>query len=171
MSLKLVSLLFLLVGLQSFGQQSAETEMRPDEIIVRLVNGRNGKRVEQEVARIWQGDAKSASNLLADKGEVAAKFDRGEPRGLLVTPNFLVGCRFKGHSREGRLMRYSVDETVSKVPLGRRKQKAPHTGTEECGCICCPLGPDSDRGCSCACGGGARQRQQPTVFRRFALAC
>jgi hypothetical protein len=66
--------------------------MRPDEIIVRLVDGRNGKRVEYEVASIWLGDAKSASNLLADKGEVAVEVDSAQPRDIRVTPNFFVDC-------------------------------------------------------------------------------
>jgi hypothetical protein len=80
MKLTPVGVLFLLVGLQSSGQQWTETEMRPDDNIVRLVDGRNGKLVEYEVASIWLGDAKSASNLLAGEGEVAVEVDGAQPR-------------------------------------------------------------------------------------------
>jgi hypothetical protein len=60
------------------------------------------------------GDAKSASNLLADKGELAVEVSSAQPREILVTPNLFVDCRFKGDSREGRSMGYSVDEIASK---------------------------------------------------------
>jgi hypothetical protein len=114
MKFTLVGMLFLLVGLQSSGQQSTETEMRPDEIIVRLLDWRNGKRVEHEVVSILLRDAKSPSNLLADKGEVAVEVGSAQPRDIRVMPNFFVDCRFKGDSREGRSMTYSVDEIASK---------------------------------------------------------
>jgi hypothetical protein len=52
------------------------------------------------------GDAKSASNLLADKGELAVEVSSAQPREIRVTPNLFVDCRFKGDSREGRSMGY-----------------------------------------------------------------
>jgi hypothetical protein len=87
----------LLVG--PFSGQDAPDNAKVPTIRIRILNGKNGKPVKDEVPNVWfEGDRDPILPHTDSSGEVLVKVQALE---ILVLPNLYVDCRFKGDSTAG----------------------------------------------------------------------
>jgi hypothetical protein len=99
-----------------------QTGVSSGKIILRMLNGKTGKPIwRHDVTNIWLGDAKQFSLQRTDaKGEIVIVMDIGNihPFEIGVMPSTYADCRFKGDQTSGRLVRYSLDDIISKGVVG-----------------------------------------------------
>src|SRR5947209_16774343 len=73
---------------QSSGQRTTTTT-----ILIRMLNGKNGKPVNDEAPNIYLHNAKSPINPRSDsKGEIVVDVSGIEPREIGIFPNYYVAC-------------------------------------------------------------------------------
>jgi hypothetical protein len=83
-------------------------------IIVRLLNGKNGKPVTDKSFNVWLG---KGENVLLDtdsRGIIKLDVAGVTPRTIRVLPDFRFDCRSKNDFGEGVRIEYSLDEIFSK---------------------------------------------------------
>jgi hypothetical protein len=97
------------------------------KIIVRLLNGKNGKPIKHEFPNIWLGDAKFPTSPQAEKGDVNLEIGAIQPREIRVMPNYYVDCRFGRDTLDGNLLKYSLDEIASKGVVAENRCGQVHT--------------------------------------------
>jgi len=94
--------------------------MSSGKIILRMLNGKSGKPIwRHDLTNVWLGDEKSYSLHRTDsKGEIVIDFSNVEPFEIRILPSTYADCRFRGDQTSARLVRYSLDEIVSKGVVG-----------------------------------------------------
>src|SRR5580658_3496243 len=93
-----------------------QTSVNTGKIILRMLNGKTGKPIRRhDVTNVWLGDAKEFSLQRTDaKGEIVVEISNVHPSEIRVLPSTYADCRFKGDQTSGRLVRYSLDDIISK---------------------------------------------------------
>jgi hypothetical protein len=92
----------------------------PSSIVIRLLNGKNGKPIIDKQLNIRLGNNNALSGDPNSQGEVVVDIVNVEPRELRVRPNNDFDCRFKQDQMGpgGLDLKYSLDEIVSKGVVG-----------------------------------------------------
>jgi len=97
-----------------------QTSVDVSEIVLRLVNGKDGKAIRNEVPNIKLGDAKPIGPRTDSEGEIVVDISNVRPFEIRVRPNLYFDCRFK-HDQMGPgglQVGYSLDEIISKGIVG-----------------------------------------------------
>jgi len=108
-----IALLFLLVWPQCPAQDTAN-------IVIRLLNGKNGKPVRDKQVAIGLGKSGAIYRDADSRGEIVLDVPNVEPRELRVRPDDYFDCRFK-HDQMGPgglELKYSLDVVISKGIVG-----------------------------------------------------
>jgi hypothetical protein len=97
---------------RSAAQRQNTPRTTPNKIILRLLNGKNGKPIRFELPNIWVGSARAPVNPRTDaKGEIQTDVSGAEPRTVGVMGNWYVDCRAEGVPLGTK---YSIDTILSK---------------------------------------------------------
>jgi len=91
---------------------------QPTKIVIRFVNGRDGKSIKDKKVNIWLGDQKLFWLDTDSKGQITLDVSSTQPRELAVMPNFLFDCRAERDSIIGKSVKYPLDEILSKGIVG-----------------------------------------------------
>jgi hypothetical protein len=79
----------------SFPQQPKSTENKPSSFTIRILNGKTGKPVTDELPNIWFDDAKDAFGIPTNaEGEIKVPIGKPEPQNVRFLPNHYVDCRY-----------------------------------------------------------------------------
>ena len=82
---------------------------------VRLLNGKTGKPVKNDPLNIWFGsETHPIYPATNSDGEAVVKINAAQYQEIRVMASVHADCRFKGDSRLGMQMKYSLDEIVTK---------------------------------------------------------
>ena len=92
-------------------------KQRATEIVVRFINGTNGKPIGDKVVIIWLG-SKLVWRDTDAKGQIILDIGDAQPRELAVMPDLVFDCRSTRDDMSGKMLKYSVDEIVSKGIVG-----------------------------------------------------
>jgi hypothetical protein len=107
-------LLFLFPAFQCFAQQVTSPSGVSHRIIIRLLNGRNGKPIRDENPNIWLGNAAIVTATQADSmGEIGLDIRGVRPREIRFRGNHYVDCRGKAQREIPQNIKYSLDEILS----------------------------------------------------------
>ena len=88
------------------------------KIVIRLMNGKSGKPIRDRSFNVWLGN-RQMSLLNADsKGEIELDVASVEPHELRVSPNTKFDCRSKHDFSRGDLIKYSLNDIISKGVVG-----------------------------------------------------
>jgi hypothetical protein len=99
----------------SFTQQPKSTEIKSLSITIRILNGKTGKPVTDELPNIWFDDAKDATNIPTNaKGEISLPIGTPEPQNIRFLPNHYVDCRYAKDRVGGMRLKMPLAEIVSK---------------------------------------------------------
>jgi len=96
-------------------QQMRASKTGVNKIVVRVINGKNGKPINHDSPNIWLGNTQHPMNPPTDSnGEIIVDIQGAEPREIRVSPNWYADCRFLGDHLDGVKMRYALDEINAK---------------------------------------------------------
>jgi hypothetical protein len=114
----MAALLVAIVAVECFAQQTSAPNSTSNEIILQLLNGKNGKTIKDESPSIWLGNDKWFINPIPrtdSKGEILLEIGQAKPQEIRVMGNYYVDCRPRGNDKEATMkVRYSLNEIVSK---------------------------------------------------------
>src|SRR5579859_4528233 len=103
----------------SFPQQPKSTESKPSSFTIRILNGKTGKPVTDELPNIWFDDAKEAFGIPTNaEGEIKVPIGNPEPRNIRFLPNHYVDCRYAKDRVGGLLLKMPLAEIISKGIVG-----------------------------------------------------
>jgi hypothetical protein len=92
-----------------------------NKIVLRLLDGRNGKSLTDNQISIWIGDAKPLLSTAYSKGEVTLDIAGAQPPEIRVLSKHYFDCRFKKDVRSGGEVKYSLNEITSKGITGENQ--------------------------------------------------
>ena len=108
-------LLSILVGVQSAAQQPTAQDAGFGKIVVRLLNGKNGRPLRNEYPSIWLGNASGINPKTDANGQITVDISRVQPRTVRVLGNYYVDCRPRGRDKLATMnVSYSLDEIIAK---------------------------------------------------------
>jgi hypothetical protein len=109
MSSRTLALLAAILVGPCFAQDTADNAKVPT-IRIRILNGKNGKPIKDEIPNVRFAGDKDRNNAHTDlNGEVLVKVRSPE---IVVLPNLYADCRFKGDRTTGRNVTYSVEKII-----------------------------------------------------------
>jgi hypothetical protein len=96
-------------------QQPTAQYVGSSKVILRLLNGKNGKRLRNEYPSVWLGCASSINPKTDANGEIALDASQVQPRTIRVLGNDYVDCRPRGSNKLAPTnVSYSLDEIIAK---------------------------------------------------------
>jgi hypothetical protein len=105
----------VLVAVRSPAQQPTAQDAGSSKIVVRLLNGKNGKPLRNEYPNIWLGNASGINPKTDANGEITVDISRVQPRTVRVLGNYYVDCRPRGSNKLAAMnVSYSLDEIIAK---------------------------------------------------------
>lgn len=115
-------------------RQRAAAGVGRQKIIVRMLNGKNGKPVRNENPNLWIGSLGNLAGLRGShlgfttdsKGEFVLDVTDAQPRELRISPDYFVDCRYAGDQTGGDKIRYSLEEIIRKGVVGDNRCGTPH---------------------------------------------
>jgi hypothetical protein len=103
----------------SFTQQPKSTESKPSSFTIRILNGKTGRPVTDELPNIWFGDAKDAFGIpTSAEGEIKVPIGNPEPQNIRFLPNHYVDCRYAKDRVGGLRLKIPLAEIISKGVVG-----------------------------------------------------
>jgi hypothetical protein len=118
LSMKLFSVpvflsLLLIAGVTS--QRTIPPEREPSKILIRLLNGKNGRPINHEGLAIVLGENPQKDFRTDSQGELIVDLSNSHPRDLRAWMfSYYVDCRSNGDTKIAGELRYSLDEIASK---------------------------------------------------------
>jgi hypothetical protein len=109
--------LLLLVALL-LAAASLSDAQQPTKFTVRFINGTNGRSINDKRVNIWLGNATLFWRDTDSKGQIELDVTSAQPREVAVMPDLVFDCRSEKDSASGRLVKYSLDEIISKGIVG-----------------------------------------------------
>jgi hypothetical protein len=107
-------LLLTFPAFQCSAQQVTSPSASSNRIIIRLLNGRNGKPIRGENPNIWLGNpAKVPASQTDSMGEIALDIGDVRPREIRFRGNYFVDCRGKTQREVPQNIKYSLDEILT----------------------------------------------------------
>jgi len=102
------------------GRPYNPTVPQGQQIVIRFVNGTNGKPIKDKGVNIWSGSAKLFWRDTDSKGRIILDIDSSQPRELGVGPDYVFDCRSSGDANINlaRTLKYPLDEIVAKGIVG-----------------------------------------------------
>lgn len=111
---RLITFVFLVVVFSS-------TQANAKTVIVRFVNGKNGKPARDRNINVWFGEQGPSLWPTGDpNGEIRLEIsdDRNAPTEIRVMPNYFFDCRFRRDESGGSSVKYSIAEIMSEGFVG-----------------------------------------------------
>ena len=114
----LIATVFVCVT-SSFSQQPKSTESKPSSFTIRVLNGKTGRPVTDELPNLWFDDARDAFNIPTNaEGEIKVAIGNPEPQNIRFLPNHYVDCRYSKESVGGLQVKIPLAEIISKGIVG-----------------------------------------------------
>jgi hypothetical protein len=112
-----LSLFFFVATMFAIGlkvPQTARTQMTASTVIIRFLNGKNGKPIKGDRPNILLGDSINLGNPRTDsRGEIVVNVKDAQFRDLRVSPNIYKDCRIKPDNTLGYNVKYSLEEIIT----------------------------------------------------------
>jgi hypothetical protein len=109
------TLLVAVIAALCHGEQTnTSSGLVTTKIIVRVLNGKDGKPIKHSTLGVWLSDGVKKNYRTNDDGEVVLTIGNPQAREIEVRlTNFYIDCETYGNE-DGRLTRFSLDEVASK---------------------------------------------------------
>ena len=91
-----------------------DDQLKPQKIVVRVLDGVTGWPMWFEFANIWIGSESGVNPRLNINGEVKFDVRQAQPREIRFLPNWYADCRYKEDVTTGSAAKYSIDEILEK---------------------------------------------------------
>jgi hypothetical protein len=109
-----VLVLFTLVAVRVAARPPIDQDAASSKVVLRLLNGKNGKPLRNEYPSVWLGNASYINPKTDANGEIALDISRVQPRTVRVFGNYYVDCRPRGSDKQTPMnVSYSLDEIVA----------------------------------------------------------
>ena len=106
---------FMLVAVRGAVQQPTVQGAGSSKVVLRLLNGKNGKPLTDERPNIWLGNASGITRKTDANGEIALDISHVQPRTVRVFGNEYVDCRLRGSNKFAPMnVSYPLDEIIAK---------------------------------------------------------
>lgn len=110
----ITSVMYALAIALSFSQQISVPKADVNKIVVRVLNGKNGKPIKHDTPNIWLGSETHINPKTDSNGEIVVDIREVDPKEIRVMPNVYADCRFRDDHMSGMKVKYSLDEIIDK---------------------------------------------------------